>query len=231
MTSPLRGAQEHRRRRLRRRSSPVRAAQGTGPPLRPPGCCASRWRATALRAALDPGDHCGPWGQEERQAQACPRAARGTQNPAVADVREHPNPQGTDELASRTHKEENLRYRSQTLESVKHHLKPNRQRSVGPRHRGCTAAAVHGPPPGSLRAGSPDGPSLYRVPAHTLGHDYRCRLPAPWTGSWTGASGNPSAASAIGAVIRITCAASVPGAPGRASHNPPVVGSSPTRPT
>jgi len=134
MTSPLRGAQEHRRRRLRRRSSPVRAAQGTGPPLRPPGCCASRWRAAALRAALDPGDHCGPWGQEERQAQACPRAARGAQNPAVADVREHPNPQGTDELASGTHKEENLRYRSQTLESVKHHLKPNRQRSVGPRH-------------------------------------------------------------------------------------------------
>jgi hypothetical protein len=52
----------------------------------------------------------------------------------VADVREHPNPQGTDELASGTHKEENLRYRSQTLESVKHHLKPNRQRSVGHRH-------------------------------------------------------------------------------------------------
>ena len=133
MTSPLRGAQEHRRRRLRRRSSPGRAAQGTGPPLRPPGRCASRWRATALRAAPDPGDHCGPWGQEERQAQACPRAARGAQNPAVADVREHPNPQGTDELASGTHKEENLRYRSQTLENVKHHLKPNRQRSVGPR--------------------------------------------------------------------------------------------------
>ena len=88
----------------------------------------------ALRAALDPGDHCGPWGQEERQAQACPRAARGAQNPAVAGVREHPNQQGTDELASGTHKEENLRYRSQTLESVKHHLKPNRQRSVGPRH-------------------------------------------------------------------------------------------------
>ena len=43
--------------------------------------------------ALDPGDHCGPWGQEERQAQACPRAARGAQTPAVADVREHPNPQ------------------------------------------------------------------------------------------------------------------------------------------
>jgi hypothetical protein len=68
----------------------------------------------------------------------------------VADVREHPNPQGTDELASGTHKEENLRYRSQTLESVKHHLKPNRQRSVGHRHgkggkggKGGTTAARH----------------------------------------------------------------------------------------
>ena len=93
MTSPLRGTESsegggfaaaHFRAR--------RACYGAAPP-------ASRvlriaLRATALRAALDPGDHCGPWGQEERQAQACPRAARGAQNPAVADVREHPNPAG-----------------------------------------------------------------------------------------------------------------------------------------
>src|SRR5437660_1870028 len=50
-----------------------------------------------------------PLGTGERQAQACPRAARSAQNPAVADVREHLNPQRTDELASGTHKEENLR--------------------------------------------------------------------------------------------------------------------------
>ena len=76
ITSPLRGpkspegggfAAAHLRAR--------RAGYGAAPP-------ASRvlriaLRATALRAALDPGDHCGPWGQEERQAQACPRAARG----------------------------------------------------------------------------------------------------------------------------------------------------------
>jgi hypothetical protein len=53
----------------------------------------------------------------------------------------------------------------------------------------------------------------------------------PWTGSWTGASDNSSAVSAISAMIRGIGAASVRGARGRASHNPPVVGSSPTRPT
>jgi hypothetical protein len=58
---------------------------------------------------------------------------------------------------------------------------------------------------------------------------YRCR--ATWTGSWTGASDSPSAASAVSAITRVICAASVHGAGGRASHNPPVVGSSPTRPT
>jgi hypothetical protein len=63
-----------------------------------------------------------------------PRCARRANPPAVAGVREHPNPKETYELAFDTHKEENLRYRSQTLESVKHHLKPIRQRSVGPRH-------------------------------------------------------------------------------------------------
>ena len=52
-----------------------------------------------------------------------------------------------------------------------------------------------------------------------------------WTGSWTGAPDNPSAARAVNAIIRVICAASVRGAGGRTSHNPPVVGSSPTRPT
>ena len=53
--------------------------QATEPLLRPPGCCASRWRATALRAALDPGDLGGPWGQEERSGPGpAPGQARGT---------------------------------------------------------------------------------------------------------------------------------------------------------
>jgi hypothetical protein len=92
-------------------------------------------RATALRAALDPGDHCGPWDQEERAGPGLPRPTRGAQNPAVAGVRKHPNWKETNELAFDTQKAENNKYHSQALESVKHHLKPNRQRSVGPRHR------------------------------------------------------------------------------------------------
>ena len=53
--------------------------QATEPLLRPPGCCASRWRATALRAALDPGDLGGPGGQEERSGPGpAPGQARGT---------------------------------------------------------------------------------------------------------------------------------------------------------
>ena len=39
-------------------------------------------RATALRAALDPGDPCGPWEQESGQATAtaCPGRARAHQD-------------------------------------------------------------------------------------------------------------------------------------------------------
>ena len=55
--------------------------------------------------------------------------------------------------------------------------------------------------------------------------------PRAWTGSWTGAPDNSSVVSAAGAMIRVIYAASTLGAWGRSSHNPPVVGSSPTRPT
>ena len=50
--------------------------EGTGPPLRPPGCCASP-AATAQRAGLDPGDHCGPSARRYGQAPACPAPWRG----------------------------------------------------------------------------------------------------------------------------------------------------------
>jgi hypothetical protein len=56
-------------------------------------------------------------------------------------------------------------------------------------------------------------------------------VPRPWTASWTGASVNPSVASAISTITRAICAARAHGAWGCTSHNPPVVGSSPTRPT
>jgi hypothetical protein len=54
--------------------------------------------------------------------------------------------------------------------------------------------------------------------------------PRAWNGSWTGAPDNPSAVSAISAIIRGICAASGRGAGGRTSHNPPVVGSRPHPP-
>ena len=67
MTVPARCAgQEHRRRRLRRRSPPaLRIAL----------------RATALRAALDPGDHCGPWNQEEQAGPGLPPRCARRANP------------------------------------------------------------------------------------------------------------------------------------------------------
>jgi hypothetical protein len=52
-----------------------------------------------------------------------------------------------------------------------------------------------------------------------------------WTGSWTESPGQTVRLAPSAARLRGVCAASAPGAPGRASHNPPVVGSSPTRPT
>ena len=56
------------------------AAQHTGPPLRPPGCCASLRDGPA--AGLDPGDLRGPWRQEPgARPRACPRPARSTFHP------------------------------------------------------------------------------------------------------------------------------------------------------
>ena len=50
---------------LRRRSPPgaPRTLRGRPPA---PRVLRIALRATALRAALDPGDHCGPWDQEQR---------------------------------------------------------------------------------------------------------------------------------------------------------------------
>ena len=55
-------------------------------------------------------------------------------------------------------------------------------------------------------------------------------VPGVPPGWWTGASVSPSAASAISAITRAICAARAHGVSGRTSDNPPVVGSSPTRP-
>jgi hypothetical protein len=63
----------------------------------------------------------------------------------------------------------------------------------------------------------------------------RLRAVAGWRGTpgraWTGSPGNPSAASAIRAIACAIGAASACAGRARVPHNPPVVGSSPTRPT
>ena len=50
-----------------------------------------------------------------------------------------------------------------------------------------------------------------------------CRL--AWTGSWTGAPDNPSAAIAVNAMIRVIRAASAYGFRGHTSRNAPLAGS------
>jgi hypothetical protein len=51
--------------------------------------------------------------------------------------------------------------------------------------------------------------------------------PWPWTGSWTGTPDNPIAASAVSAMIRVICAASVCDAGGRSSCKRQASGSNP----
>jgi len=55
--------------------------------------------------------------------------------------------------------------------------------------------------------------------------------PQPWTGSWTELSVQPVRSGPSAAPLRAIRAASAHSARSRTSHNPPVVGSSPTRPT
>src|SRR6266567_8806751 len=59
----------------------------------------------------------------------------------------------------------------------------------------------------------------------------RDRAPRPWTGSWTEPSVQPVHSGPSAARLRGIRAASAHDARSRTSHNPPVVGSSPTRPT
>src|SRR5438034_8729888 len=59
----------------------------------------------------------------------------------------------------------------------------------------------------------------------------RDREPRPWTGSWTEPSVQPVRSGPSAARLRSIRAASAHDARSRPSRNPPVVGSSPTRPT
>ena len=79
-----------------------RAGYGAAPPA--PRLLRIALRATRLRRGLDPGDHCGPWGQEERAGPGLPPRCARRANPAVAG-HEQAGRQGTDELAFDSQKE------------------------------------------------------------------------------------------------------------------------------
>ena len=104
MTSPLRGTESkegggfaaaHFRAR--------RACYGAAPPAST--VLRIALRATALRAAPDPGDHCGPWGQEERAGPGLPPRCARRATPAVAGHKRPAERQDTGELAFDSRKE------------------------------------------------------------------------------------------------------------------------------
>ena len=100
---PAARAQEHRRRRLRRRSSPGAPRRLRG---RPSGLQGAAHRAGARQPCglpWTPETTAAPGARKSGQAQACPRAARGAQTPAVAG-HEQPDASETAELAFDSHK-------------------------------------------------------------------------------------------------------------------------------
>jgi hypothetical protein len=62
-----------------------REGYGAAPPA--PRVLRIALRATTLRAALDPGDHCGPWDQEERAGPGLPPRYARREKPAMAGTR------------------------------------------------------------------------------------------------------------------------------------------------
>ena len=94
MASPLRGPKNPEE----AASPPLtflarRAGYGAAPPASRVLCIALR--ATALRAALDPGDHCGPWDQEKRAGPGLPPALRTARKAAAAGTVQAPEPEET----------------------------------------------------------------------------------------------------------------------------------------
>jgi len=104
MTSPLRGTESTEgggfaAAHFRARRACYGAASPASTVLRIP------LRGTRLRRAADPGDHCGPWGQEERAGPGLPpRCARRAQ-PRGGGPQEPAERQDTGELAFGTRKE------------------------------------------------------------------------------------------------------------------------------
>jgi hypothetical protein len=69
------------------------AAQGTGPPLRPQGCCASRCARQPCGLPLTPETTAAPGTRKSGQARPAP-PARAASKPAVARVCKHRTPEG-----------------------------------------------------------------------------------------------------------------------------------------
>jgi hypothetical protein len=111
MTSPLRGPKSPEGGGFAAAHLPARhAGYGAAPPA--PRVLRIALRATALRAALDPGDHCGPWEQEQRAGPGLPRDARGAQTPRWRGHASHPDTRQAIELAFDSHrKRENYKPR------------------------------------------------------------------------------------------------------------------------
>ena len=134
MASPAARPGSYRRRRLRRRSFPGAPRRVRG---RPSGLQGAAHRAGARQPCglpWTPETAAAPGRRNSGQAQACPANARRAQ-PRSGGRTQAPERKETDEPASGTQKAENDNYHSQALESVKHHPRPNRQRSAEPRHK------------------------------------------------------------------------------------------------
>ena len=93
-----------------------RAGYGAAPPA--PRVLRIALRATALRAALDPGDHCGPWGQEERAGPGLPPRCARRANPGGGGPREQAERQDTGELAFDSQKERE-NYKPRVVSTIK----------------------------------------------------------------------------------------------------------------
>jgi len=81
-TSPLRGPKSYRRRRLRRRSLLGAPRMLRGRPSGPKGAAHRAARDSPSGAALDPGDRCGPWDQEQQAGPGLPPRCAQRANPA-----------------------------------------------------------------------------------------------------------------------------------------------------
>jgi hypothetical protein len=104
MTSPLRGPESSEGGGFAATHLPARrACYGAAPPastvLRIP------LRGTRLRRAVDPGDRCGPWEQEERAGPGQPPALRAARKPGGGRPQDQAERQDTGELAFENRKE------------------------------------------------------------------------------------------------------------------------------